>query len=58
MGFYYNWVQVFGLQMLLWPFPIFVGRNGKPSGDGILWPLPPNNRESVRNKNIDRYIIV
>ncbi|KAL4479503.1 hypothetical protein ABPG72_011825 [Tetrahymena utriculariae] len=37
MGEYYNWIQVFGSDYWLWPFPIFL-KNYGPAGDGILWP--------------------
>ena len=32
-----NWEQIFGMNKLLWPFPVFCG-SGKPLGDGIYWP--------------------
>mmetsp|Transcript_27226 Transcript_27226/g.48926 ORF Transcript_27226/g.48926 Transcript_27226/m.48926 type:complete len:359 (-) Transcript_27226:107-1183(-) len=31
-----NWVQVFGRNPWIWPFP-FYGRTGKPVGDGVHW---------------------
>jgi palmitoyltransferase ZDHHC2/15/20 len=37
MGEYYNFLQVFGKNYWLWPFPLFLD-DGKPVGDGILWP--------------------
>lgn len=37
MGNYYNWVQVFGKNHYLWPFPVFL-ESGKPVGDGVVWP--------------------
>lgn len=36
LGDYENWVQVFGSNALLWPFPVF-GESGKPKGDGVEW---------------------
>jgi hypothetical protein len=33
-----NWHQVFGKNPALWLFP-FVGRSGKPVGNGVSWPL-------------------
>jgi predicted outer membrane lipoprotein len=36
MGNYENWVQVFGTNAMLWPFPVF-GESGKPRGDGVDW---------------------
>jgi palmitoyltransferase ZDHHC2/15/20 len=32
-----NWEQIFGMNKMLWPFPVFCG-SGKPLGDGIYWP--------------------
>jgi hypothetical protein len=32
-----NWEQIFGINRMLWPFPVFCG-SGKPLGDGIYWP--------------------
>ena len=37
MGKYYNWIQVFGKEKYLWPFPFFT-ESGKPFGDGVVWP--------------------
>ena len=37
MGAKYNWLQVFGNNKLLWPFPVFMD-SGKPIGDGVIWP--------------------
>ena len=36
MGVTANWMQVFGRNPWLWPFPI-VGKSGKPLGDGVSW---------------------
>lgn len=36
VGSYENWTQVFGTNVLLWPFPLF-GESGKPKGDGVEW---------------------
>jgi hypothetical protein len=36
MGGNYNFQQVFGKNVLLWPFPIFC-ESGKPNGDGVKW---------------------
>jgi hypothetical protein len=35
---YRNLTQVFGNNVWLWPLPLY-GRSGKPTGDGIVWPL-------------------
>ena len=57
---YWNFMQVFGREMVLWPLP-FYGQSGKPLGDGISWPSlgsqenefegnlesEPNQREST-----------
>lgn len=32
-----NWLQIFGYNKWLWPFPVFCA-SGKPLGDGITWP--------------------
>ena len=32
-----NWMAIFGQNVALWPFPMFLG-SGKPLGDGIYWP--------------------
>jgi hypothetical protein len=37
-----NWEQIFGMNKLLWPFPVFCG-SGKPLGDGIYWPTNRND---------------
>ncbi|KAM3147807.1 hypothetical protein pb186bvf_000135 [Paramecium bursaria] len=37
LGHYYNWVQVFGTNKYYWFLPID-NIEGRPSGDGILWP--------------------
>lgn len=42
-----NWEQIFGMNKLLWPFPIFAG-SGKPLGDGIYW---PTNRNDDSNRS-------
>jgi palmitoyltransferase ZDHHC2/15/20 len=44
-----NWEQVFGINKLLWPFPVF-WRSGKPLGDGIYW---PTNRNEGKDPNAD-----
>jgi len=36
VGSYENWLQVFGNNVWLWPFPVF-GESGKPRGDGVEW---------------------
>jgi hypothetical protein len=35
-GIRQNWIQVFGRNPFLWPFPM-TGKSGKPIGDGIVW---------------------
>lgn len=37
MGAYYNWVQIFGKNKILWFFPFYMDA-GKPIGDGVVWP--------------------
>ena len=37
MGSERNWMQIFGYNKWLWPFPVFRA-SGKPLGDGISWP--------------------
>ena len=44
MGAKDNWIQVFGKNWLLWPFPVF-GDSGKPVGDGVIWPKPAQTEE-------------
>lgn len=44
MGRTKNWAQVFGKNPWLWWVPIY-GSNGKPVGDGVLWPQTFNNNE-------------
>jgi palmitoyltransferase ZDHHC2/15/20 len=44
-----NWEQIFGINKLLWPFPVFCG-SGKPLGDGIYWPSNKGD-ESARSLN-------
>jgi len=36
MGSYDNWLQVFGSNVGLWPFPMY-GESGRPKGDGVEW---------------------
>jgi hypothetical protein len=40
MGFYYNFIQIFGKNPLLWGLPFMCG-SGKPVGDGVVWPQKP-----------------
>ena len=42
-----NWKQIFGMNKMLWPFPMFAG-SGKPLGDGIYW---PTNRNEDSNRS-------
>jgi hypothetical protein len=42
-----NWEQIFGMNKMLWPFPMFAG-SGKPLGDGIYW---PTNRNEDSNRS-------
>jgi len=48
MGYYYNWVQVFGKEMTLWPFPFFL-ETGKPVGDGIVYPQRYNEEKELES---------
>lgn len=41
VSFYRNFTQVFGRNPWMWLVPLY-GRSGKPSGDGILWPMIEN----------------
>jgi palmitoyltransferase len=36
LGWKDNFLQVFGNNPFLWPFPLF-GESGKPVGDGVIW---------------------
>jgi hypothetical protein len=38
LSLYRNFTQVFGKNPWMWWVPIY-GRSGKPSGDGIIWPI-------------------
>ena len=38
MGEEVNFYQVFGINRLMWPFPIYLA-SGKPLGDGLFWPI-------------------
>jgi hypothetical protein len=40
-----NWLQIFGHNKCLWPFPVFCG-SGKPLGDGIYWPSNKGDESS------------
>jgi hypothetical protein len=42
MGVYYNFIQIFGKNPWLWPFPVFM-TSGRPVGDGVVWPQKPSN---------------
>jgi hypothetical protein len=42
ISLYRNYTQVFGSNPWMWFFPVY-GRSGKPSGDGILWPMIDNH---------------
>lgn len=35
LGSYENFVQVFGINPWMWPWPMFWG--SEPKGDGVLW---------------------
>ena len=35
IGSYENFVQVFGINAAMWPFPVFAG--SPPKGDGVIW---------------------
>ena len=38
ISLYRNFIQVFGRNPWMWMLP-FYGKSGKPSGDGIIWPM-------------------
>lgn len=44
-----NWKQIFGTNVLLYPFPIFCG-SGKPIGDGIYWPTIQSQQEMAQKQ--------
>lgn len=44
-----NFEQIFGMNKLLWPFPVFCG-SGKPLGDGIYWPTN-RGEDTARSQN-------
>ena len=52
MGFYYNWVQVFGTHKWLWFLPVFM-ESGKPLGDGVVWPT----KKEISMENATAYQI-
>ena len=52
MGCAINWRQVFGSNLWLWLVPYY-GRSGKPSGDGVKWPLPAVVQE-MSNRNSEK----
>ena len=39
VGSHRNFLQVFGRQKILWPFPVYM-LGGHPVGDGVFWPTP------------------
>ena len=47
IGIRRNWLQIFGSNPILWPFPMFCG-SGKPCGDGIYWPKQSHVKELER----------
>lgn len=48
-----NWEQIFGINRLLWPFPVFCG-SGKPLGDGIYWPTSRNDGKDPNSDTTNR----
>mmetsp|Transcript_16539 Transcript_16539/g.16476 ORF Transcript_16539/g.16476 Transcript_16539/m.16476 type:complete len:259 (+) Transcript_16539:242-1018(+) len=60
-GYKRNWIQVFGRNPWLWPFPM-TGRSGKPVGDGVIWndeviqnfdeEIPANENEARRSSRL------
>ena len=48
LGYKQNWEQVFGVEPLLWFFPIPTKR-GRPEGDGLTW---KTNEPGVSDSNI------
>ena len=50
IGTHGNWEQIFGMNKMLWPFPVFCG-SGKPLGDGIYWPTNRGGEETTRSQN-------
>lgn len=51
MGVYYNFIQIFGKNPLLWPFPVFL-KSGKPVGDGVVWPQKPSTQKYEIDMNV------
>lgn len=48
-----NWQQVFGTNIWLWPFPVFMG-SGKPLGDGIYWETNQRDNNSQLSPTSNR----
>eukprot|EP00330_Aristerostoma_sp_ATCC50986_P007591 CAMPEP_0114585960 /NCGR_PEP_ID=MMETSP0125-20121206/9337_1 /TAXON_ID=485358 ORGANISM="Aristerostoma sp., Strain ATCC 50986" /NCGR_SAMPLE_ID=MMETSP0125 /ASSEMBLY_ACC=CAM_ASM_000245 /LENGTH=181 /DNA_ID=CAMNT_0001781227 /DNA_START=663 /DNA_END=1209 /DNA_ORIENTATION=+ len=53
MGFYYNFIQIFGKNPWLWAFPIFL-RSGGPVGDGVVWPQKPSRGQTYEMEMSNR----
>lgn len=51
MGVYYNFIQIFGKNPLLWLLPVFM-KSGKPVGDGVVWPQKPSSQKYEIDMNI------
>lgn len=51
MGMYYNFIQIFGKNPLLWLLPVFM-KSGKPVGDGVVWPQRPSSQKYEIDMNI------
>jgi palmitoyltransferase len=52
MGINNNFYMVFGTNIYLWPFPVFLD-SGKPWGDGVNWAknLKANSNASTIKEN-------
>ena len=55
LGYYENWIQVFGENKWLWLFPI-VTESGRPEGDGLNWKVKEIRMllESRGNNDLDK----
>jgi hypothetical protein len=56
MGVYYNFIQIFGKNPLLWLLPVFM-KSGKPVGDGVVWPQKPSSQKYEIDMNVRNVVI-
>ncbi|EGR29094.1 hypothetical protein IMG5_163250 [Ichthyophthirius multifiliis] len=50
LGYKYNFYQVFGLNPLLWPLPMFA-QSGNPYGDGVIWEKKQTEQNTQEENN-------